>query len=539
MTNGGDQLGTTWIEPEFVAGNDWRSVSASIGYQEPLSNFEGHFGSDIPDMLNTASSAYLRIPFHLTDDPTLLDRLKLRMKFDDGFVAYLNGVPIVEENAPETPAYDSSATRAQRNSDAIEFKEYDLTSAVSLLKPGANVLAFHGLNRQATSNDFLLTPQLIGERFPEVEVKQVTVETPSIELTGRGWIDVHRIRVAGQSEPLPVEWTETMVWKTEVPLQPGMNEIELEAVNLSGNVVGTARIDVTSQMARPLLDHLRISEIMYHATDPTASELAAGHDNDDAFDFLEFVNTSPTETLSLAGVRVEDGIDFEFPARELLPLERIVIVDNPDAFTMRYGTANVAGRYARSLSNGGETIRVLDPVGTMILQVTYDDSDPWPTSADGDGFALELIDVNNTPVNQLSSAAVWQASRPSPGTANGSVAGDLNGDRVVNAADIDLLCAAILADETVFDARFDLNRDGQLTSNDHLFLIDQILGTSLGDANLDGIFNSRDFVLVFQAGEYEDSTPGNSTWGEGDWNCDGEFNSRDLVTAFQFGKWQV
>jgi hypothetical protein len=44
---------------------------------------------------------------------------------------------------------------------------------------------------------------------------------------------------------------------------------------------------------------------------------------------------------------------------------------------------------------------------------------------------------------------------------------------------------------------------------------------------------------VFQAGEYEDSTPGNSTWGEGDWNCDGEFNSRDLVTAFQFGKWQV
>ena len=61
------------------------------------------------------------------------------------------------------------------------------------------------------------------------------------------------------------------------------------------------------------------------------------------------------------------------------------------------------------------------------------------------------------------------------------------------------------------------------------------LGTSPGDANLDGVFNSADLVAVFIAGQYEDGRDGNSHWEEGDWNCDGEFDSRDLVAAFQAG----
>jgi hypothetical protein len=58
-----------------------------------------------------------------------------------------------------------------------------------------------------------------------------------------------------------------------------------------------------------------------------------------------------------------------------------------------------------------------------------------------------------------------------------------------------------------------------------------------GDANRDGIFNSTDLMLVFEAGEYEDDVAGNSTFEKGDWNDDGEFNSRDLVFAFQQGNY--
>ncbi len=60
---------------------------------------------------------------------------------------------------------------------------------------------------------------------------------------------------------------------------------------------------------------------------------------------------------------------------------------------------------------------------------------------------------------------------------------------------------------------------------------------SAGDANRDGVFNSTDLILVFQAAEYEDGIEGNSTWAEGDWNHDGDFDTGDLVTAFQCGEY--
>ena len=73
------------------------------------------------------------------------------------------------------------------------------------------------------------------------------------------------------------------------------------------------------------------------------------------------------------------------------------------------------------------------------------------------------------------------------------------------------------------------------THEDLVFLVQSILGTQFGDANLDGVFNSTDLVQVFQFGDYEDEVPGNSTWSEGDWDCDGDFGTSDLVLAFQAG----
>lgn len=69
----------------------------------------------------------------------------------------------------------------------------------------------------------------------------------------------------------------------------------------------------------------------------------------------------------------------------------------------------------------------------------------------------------------------------------------------------------------------------------------------IGDANLDGVFDSADLVQVFTAGEYEDTklTPTgwvnrhNSFWDEGDWNGDAEFTSSDLVHAMQFNSYSA
>ena len=60
-----------------------------------------------------------------------------------------------------------------------------------------------------------------------------------------------------------------------------------------------------------------------------------------------------------------------------------------------------------------------------------------------------------------------------------------------------------------------------------------------GDATGDSVFDSADMVHAFQAGEYEDALPGNSTFAEGDWNGDHEFESSDMVLAFQTGRYEL
>ena len=84
-----------------------------------------------------------------------------------------------------------------------------------------------------------------------------------------------------------------------------------------------------------------------------------------------------------------------------------------------------------------------------------------------------------------------------------------------------------------------LARLAQITDpTERLNFVHDVLNTWMGDSNLDGEFNSSDFVTVFAAGEYEDAIVGNSTWETGDWNGDGEFNSSDFVAAFSDGGYE-
>jgi hypothetical protein len=115
--------------------------------------------------------------------------------------------------------------------------------------------------------------------------------------------------------------------------------------------------------------------------------------------------------------------------------------------------------------------------------------------------------------------------------------GDFDRDGVVDADDIDLLCQAILTEDQ--SGLFDLDENGRNSSADLDVMIEGILQSTFGDANLDGRFDSGDLVAVFQAGQYEDALTRNSTWRTGDWNCDGEFSTADLVVAFQKGRYET
>ena len=74
----------------------------------------------LEDSLPPRNSAYVRIPFEVVD-PADVELLTLRMQYDDGFVAYLNGQEVARGNAPETVLFSSAACRnADRKNPSFE-----------------------------------------------------------------------------------------------------------------------------------------------------------------------------------------------------------------------------------------------------------------------------------------------------------------------------------------------------------------------------------------------------------------------------------
>lgn len=112
-----------------------------------------------------------------------------------------------------------------------------------------------------------------------------------------------------------------------------------------------------------------------------------------------------------------------------------------------------------------------------------------------------------------------------------SLPGDYNSNGQLDASDIDALTAAVLAGDTA--TRYDLDNNGAVNAADRTMWVESLKKTYLGDANLDGQFNSTDLIFVFQRGKYEDTVEDNATWEDGDWDGDRDFNSSDFVIAFQ------
>jgi hypothetical protein len=128
-------------------------------------------------MYGVNSSAYIRIPFNV-DDPSSLQSLTLRVKYDDGFLAYLNGQLVASRNAPASPQWNSAATAAHPNYQALVFEDINISDHLSALQPGANVLAIQGLNKSAADNDFLLLPTLVEYKSSALTNEYFATPTP-------------------------------------------------------------------------------------------------------------------------------------------------------------------------------------------------------------------------------------------------------------------------------------------------------------------------------------------------------------------------
>jgi hypothetical protein len=126
-------------------------------------------------MAGVNATAYLRVPFFVSNPS--VESLSLRMQYDDGYVAFLNGQEIARRNAPASPLWNSTATAEHPNALALQFEDVNVSQYRNSLQAGNNVLAIHGLNRTAADTDFLVVPELV--EYTVLNTSNMFFSTPS------------------------------------------------------------------------------------------------------------------------------------------------------------------------------------------------------------------------------------------------------------------------------------------------------------------------------------------------------------------------
>jgi hypothetical protein len=370
-TNGGSTLGALWRTNGF---NDsgWTSGQRGIGF-DTAPDYLPFIGINVDAaMRNQNNTVFIRVPFNIATTNEL-NYLVLRMRFDDGFAAFLNGQLVASANAPTPLAWDSFATAGNADAAAVQFRDFDVSAFVGALRPGENILAIQGLNASLASSDFLIDTELIvAQRRIVGGLPTALVYSGHIPLSDRHLI---RARV--------------------------LNGAEWSALHEASFIVGTPE--------------LVISELHYHPGDPSAAEIAAGFTNQNDFEFVELYNPG-NATFDLRGVHFADGIVFDFATSSitnLAPGARVLVVQNRAAFEQRYGVGlPIAGEFGGRLSNTGERLAVADADDNIIFEITYGTTAPWPTAPDGSGPSLELRDL----AGDRSAPDHWQSSALSGGS---------------------------------------------------------------------------------------------------------------------------
>lgn len=132
---------------------------------------------------------------------------------------------------------------------------------------------------------------------------------------------------------------------------------------------------------------LLITEIMYNAPS----------DNSNQLEFLEIYNNTATP-IALGGIKVKDegNFTFLFPEMNLASHTTVLLANDKTSADAFYGVSflDMPQGIINALGNGGELLQILNSQDAIISQVTYDDAAPWPTSPDGNGPSLELLNPN-------------------------------------------------------------------------------------------------------------------------------------------------
>jgi hypothetical protein len=404
---------TAWRQ---VAFNDstWESGRLPIFYGEDLD------GTRIDGMQNQYSSIFLRKTF-TSSNPDDVSSLLLRVKVDDGFVAWINGIEVARFGAPEGEIRFNSFASIIAPEPA-QFEEYEVSQLGSTLRSGLNVLAIQVFNANLPSSDLVLDAEL-----------QATIDSIPPTVKRLDPIDGAVVR---ELESVEILFSEGVIGVDASDLTingvPATNVVEISPEQYvftfpaapTGNV--TLSIGANSGITDRSTVGYPFAGLTWHVgVDPNApspgvtiSEFLASNDrgirddDGDRSDWIELHNGG-SNTVSLAGWSLADSGDtWRFPGVSLAANERMLVWASGKNRTNAAAPLHTNFR----LSADGERLALMSPSGEIVYQyaapvpaqrpdVSYGHVEGAPTrqgffatptprapnSTRGDGFAPDVI----------------------------------------------------------------------------------------------------------------------------------------------------
>ena len=249
-------------------------------------------------------------------------------------------------------------------------------------------------------------------------LRDVTIRQPD---KNRGVVYVNRLLI---DENISLELSNGLVWTgkyfsdVDLPIR-ALARKGYEFVGWTGDIISnnpnitiTAGVNIAANFGPASSENeIVITEIMYNSDD----EIDSG-------DWVEIYNNKNTDVDLTNWILKDEDDDHEFLFSDgaiLKSGEYALIVRDSVKFKEVYDhSVDILGEMNFGLAGGSDEVRIFDNFGVIIDSVSYDDEAPWPVEADGQGYSLELIDIES----DNSKAESWQASKylqGSPGVVNG------------------------------------------------------------------------------------------------------------------------
>jgi hypothetical protein len=251
----------------------------------------------------------------------------------------------------------------------------------------------------------LASQSATSQAFAITGTNYVATNSDYITLTGTAPVQVKTILINGVAYPFT--WLSPLTWSVTVPLKQSTNTLSFQGYDLHSNLLASASaaITINNTGAAPTpLGNVVINEVLWNPA------VSGGQ-------FVELYNRSTSQAYDLSGWELQ-GLGYTFPSGSLmLPNSFLVLAADAVGFVEAYGATNTIFDTFSGTLQPGQLLKLIQPgtggsSNTVIAQLLFDSSAPWPTTVAGK--SLQLVD----PAQDAWRPGNWGSGTPTPDATN-------------------------------------------------------------------------------------------------------------------------